>query len=154
MKRFMMFFVFVMLFGVMVGQAFGEGFILASGGNIQFMGAKEYIENSPIIKPQAGTRRVAIDVLVDNRKSKTDLDFGNGEYKPSELAFIFRDSKGYKYTIITWYLDFPGDFWAGVPVKAGDFHRGWVLVDIPLEVSIDELYASFRHLSDWVKVKP
>ena len=163
------FLMFVMLFGMIIGQAFGQSLDLPAGGQLKIMGAKEVISRNMFVDIPEGKKCVAVDILVDNINGKSDIKFGLWNNK-----LVFRDLDGYIYeqnimyvSLVDHYFDeyiaiLKGDIYRSwyviIAILKGDIYRSWYVILVPTNLSINDLSVRFedtnkKNYSNWLRIK-
>jgi len=145
---------FIMLFGVIVGQIWGQSLDLPSGGQLKIMGAKEVVSNNIFVDIPKDKKCIAIDIFLDNTNGKSDVKFGLLDNK-----LVFRDLDGYLYeqdimkvSLVDKYFD---EF---ITLLKGDIYRSWYVFLIPTNVSINDLSVRIEDkrkniYSKWLRIK-
>ena len=97
--------------------------------------------------PEDGMKWVAIDVLIDNRKSNDSINLN-----ALISNFTLRDINGYRYSeallasdVISQMMD------PNAEIDEGDFIRGWVVLEIPVNTNVADLEIQFQGL--WGSIK-
>lgn len=120
--------------------------ITETQATLQIMEVRDHFKSDrDSIKAKVGHRFVAIEIKVDNSS-------GNSEVNINPLFFQAKDNQGYTYDTD---LRATGAIEPSLPaaeVEAKDIVRGWIVIEIPTDVTLDKLKLKYNVL-DFRKTK-
>jgi len=133
----------------MVGQAFGDPIPLWNGATLYFDNITDpYVNTYYFGDPKSGFRYVALNIWIDNRRGNSDVMYEE-PFNVRSIFIRFQDSKGDVYgRKIPMSSD--GSYWIiGRIVKAGDWYRDRIVIEIPLYVTLEELSVRLTSEGRW-----
>lgn len=146
------FFSCIAVFFLSVSAVFSQSADIQTGGQFRIMEVKEVVSDNPFIKPDVDMRFIAFDILIDN----TD---GNEDVKLNIFigSIEIRDSNGHTYTpgLMSGSLIKP-EMNPNATIEAGDLMRGWMTIEIPINVSINGLRIRLNAMqgrSGWITIR-